>query len=95
VAGKKLATLTGDPGDGNVDPRKEFSFLVNGHAGPWIWINRSEMVLAPSTTAPPSAVGGDSRCPRKTQGSTPTRRLSVPRTAAGLLGEEPLVYGAM
>lgn len=30
MAGKKLATLTGDPGDGNVDPRKEFSFLVNG-----------------------------------------------------------------
>lgn len=60
-----------EPGDGSADPRKEFSFLVNGYAGPWKRIVRAEMVPAPRTAACHHAVGGDSRCPRKIQGSNP------------------------
>jgi hypothetical protein len=46
-----------EPGDGSKDPRKEFSFLVDGLAGPWKRIDRTEMVHAPRTAACYHAVG--------------------------------------
>jgi len=46
-----------EPGDGSTDPRKEFSFLVDGLAGPWKRIDRTEMVHAPRTAACFHAVG--------------------------------------
>lgn len=46
-----------EPGDGSADPRKEFSFLVEGLAGPWKRIDRAEMVRAPWTAACFHAVG--------------------------------------
>lgn len=86
---------TGDPEDGTGDPRKELSFLVNGGAGPWKRIERAERVPPPGQQRPPVLRVELPSAQGKLGGAVRPGGVSVPRTAAGLLGQEPLVNGTM
>lgn len=85
----------GDPEDGTEYPRKEFSFLINGGARPWNRIERAERVSPPEEQRPPVLRVELLSAHGKLGGAVRTGGVSVPRTAAGLLGQEPLVNGTM
>ena len=86
---------TGDPEDGTGDPRRELSFPVNGGARPWKRIERAERVSPPEQQRPPVLRVELPSAQGKLGGAVRADGVSVPRTAAGLLGQEPLVNGTM
>lgn len=86
---------SGDPEDGNADPRRELSFPVNGGARPWKRIERAERVSPPEQQRPPVLRVELRIAHGKLGGAVRAYGASVPRTAAGLLGQEPLVTGTM